>query len=127
MLLDLFGLWNLGIPVGGGSGSRAKRRQSPLVVVEHNGKEYRIQAANLGEFLTSIKSQISKGKTRRKVVKLDITKKPEVVLVSAPPEVLDSAINQVERLNIDLSEIWAKIVQRYWQEIDDEEALLLLI
>jgi hypothetical protein len=127
MLLDLFGLWNLGIPVGGGSGSRAKRRQSPLVVVEHEGKEYRVQAANLGEFLSSIKAQISSGKTRRRVVRLDTSKKPEVVLVSAPPEVLDSVINQVERINVDLSEIWAKIVQRYWQDIDDEEALLVLI
>ncbi len=126
MLLDLFGLWNLGIPVGGGSGSRAKRR-SGLVVVEHNGKEYRVPETKLGEFLNSIKSAVAKGKTRRKVVKLDTKVKPEVVLISAPPETIDSVINQIERINVDLSEIWAKIVQRYWQEIDDEEALLLLI
>ena len=131
MLLNLFGLWYSEITRGASSsGSRGKR-----VVVEVDGKEYVVPIEGLQEFLDEIKNQaklVEQSQTKRKKRKKDvrspaITHQPVVKVISAPLEEIALIQRHVDRTNEIMRQVWESALQRYLEDIEEEEWLLMLL
>lgn len=114
---------------GGGSG----RRKNKLVVVEYEGKEYRVSEWNIYSFLQALRTK-EQVKAEKRPVKVKSTGKstkkkveafyvPEVRIVKAPDDVFYKIQEEVDRTNEVLSLIYEKLAIMQ----DDEEVLLLTI
>jgi hypothetical protein len=132
MLLDLWGLLYSALPLGGLSGSSKSRSKAQLVVVDVDGKTYRVKVDELPQFLDAIKSKVEEKKsvrTRKKKGRNTVVvaeNVPKVVLRKAPDGYVEIVKSQIDRSNDAVLQIWNRLVQRYLAELDDEEALVLL-
>jgi len=128
MLLDYFGLWYRSY-TSGSAGSKGGRSSPNVVVVEYAGKEYRIPVSELEQFLMSIREEPKV----RKIVKKRVRKNkkaqfaPVVKLVDAPEEEVEHIQEAIDRGNEKLHYVWNILLQRRLQDMDDEEAILLLV
>lgn len=114
---------------GGGVSTKTRKR---LVVVEYDGKEYRILESQLQAFLESIQSKAEDKKPvktvkRRKVTKVVEVAPSEVVIKSAPQDIIEQVKLQVDNANAKIASVLHKAAIRYFQEIEDEDELILLM
>lgn len=114
------------------TGGARFRRQ--LIVVEINGKEYRIFADELEAFLASMKEEVKDEpvkvdrKTKKvKKVKKSVVRLPEIKIISAPVSIIPQLQAQIERTNVVLYNIMSKAMQRYSDDIEDEELILMML
>jgi hypothetical protein len=108
------------------------RRQ--LIVVEIDGKEYRIFADELEAFLASMKEEakdepvkVDRKTKKVKKVKKAIVRLPEIKIISAPVSIIPQLQAQIERTNVVLYNIMSKAMQRYSDDIEDEELILMML
>jgi hypothetical protein len=110
-------------------GASGFRRQ--LIVVEIDGKEYRIFADELESFLASMKQEAKdepvKVSKKTKKVKKAIVRLPEIKIISAPVSIIPQLKAQIERTNVVLYNIMSKAMQRYSDDIEDEELILMML
>ena len=128
MLLDYFGLWYRAY-TSGSAGSTGGRVSPKVVVLEYAGKEYRIPAGEVSNFLASITKEVAVKKVFKKRVRKNkkAQYQPEVKIVEAPDEEIDHIQVAIDRSNERLHHIWQMLLLRKLQEIDDEESILLLV
>jgi hypothetical protein len=112
----------------GGQGRKKKR----LVVVEYDGKEYRVPEDQLQAFLQAIETKAEdkpavKTIKKRKVRKVVEVAPPEVIIKSAPPDIIESVQTQVDYANIKIANILHDAAIRYFQQMDEEDELILLM
>ena len=116
-------------------GGIPQRKRPVIVVVEVDGKEYRIPQEQLQAFLESIQQQaeviaeekpVTVKKTRRKVKEVP-TEPLKIVIKSAPVDVVPQINKQIALTNQILANIFADATQKYLAELDDEEVLLMLL
>jgi len=117
MLLDLWGLIQKNLFRGANS-----RKELP-VIVEYEGKEFRVPESQLAVFLKRIEKRTEK--IAKKVVRKQVVEKKQVRVVEAPKEIEYQVTNQIEATNDQLDVIW-QMIQDKLQQLDDEEVLLLL-
>ena len=113
-------------PTGGG------RFRRQLIVVEIDGKEYRIFADELESFLASMKQEVKdepvkKVSKKAKKVKAQPVKLPKIRIISAPVNIIPQLQSQIERTNVVLYNIMSKAMQRYSDDIEDEELILMML
>lgn len=127
---DSWGTVKEAISVGGGVGKGSARKRT--VVVEYDGKEYRIQEQNLQAFLESIQQKVEDTppakavkKTKRK--KLVPVTPPEVIVKSAPAEIIKVVQQQVDYANDIISNTLQGAAIKYFAEQTEEEELILLM
>jgi hypothetical protein len=111
----------------------AKRRKSAIAVVEYDGRDYRVPLDSLDSFLELIKQKAETpkpvkviAKKKKKTLQVS-TQSPRLVIKSAPPDFMAEFRQFVDRSNEVLDKIWQGLVSRELAELDDEEAVLLLI
>ena len=114
------------------SGAGRFRRQ--LIVVEIDGKEYSIFADELEAFLASMKEEakdepvkVDRKTKKVKKVKKAIVRLPEIKIISAPVSIIPQLQAQIERTNVVLYNIMSKAMQRYSDDIEDEELILMML
>jgi len=118
------------VPVTTNAGGGRFRRQ--LIVVEIDGKEYRIFADELESFLASMKQEVKdepvkKVSKKAKKVKAQPVKLPKIRIISAPVNIIPQLQSQIERTNVVLYNIMSKAMQRYSDDIEDEELILMML
>ena len=114
----------------GGIGHGGKRKRT--IVVDVDGKEYRVSEEQLPAFLELVKEKaeveppkVEKRKTRRKIVETPVA--PVVTVKVAEPEVRFKIQAQVDRTNEILQAIIAASYQRYLEDNEDDEMLLMML
>lgn len=117
----------------GGPGRGSSRTHRQTVVVEYDGKEYRVPIENLGSFLDARKESVKLApvkiykKKHGKRISVE-NSSPVVKLVSVPKEYVAECRKQIDRTNEILEHIWRGLIQRGLNLIaDEEDALLFLI
>lgn len=118
----------------GGAVSRSNKPRK-RVVVEVDGKEYVVPIEGLQAFLDEIKNQAKlveqpapkRKKRTKKVVDTKITDQPVVKVVSAPPEEIALIQRHIDRTNEIMRQVWESALQRYIEDIEEEEWLLMLL
>lgn len=123
-------------PVRGGAVSRSKapRRR---VIVEVDGKEYIVPIEGLQEFLDAVSQKVEtavevahkprKKARKQKVTHTPVVSTPVVKIVSAPVEEISLIQKHIDRTNEIMRQVMEGALQRYLNELDDEETLLWLI
>lgn len=115
--------------VTGGAVSRKKRKR---VVVEIEGKQYRVLLENLPSFLAAQKKAIEIPKKVEKILEkvLTVEKLPEAPVIKikyAPEEDKQHIQAMIDRQNDIFKEIWRKVIIKKMMERDEEECLLCLM
>lgn len=116
---------------GGGIVKERKR----VVVVEVDGKEYRVLERDLPAFLDAVKVE-AKASVKKSVKRARKQNKTEVVeeifeqplqvrVKSAPPDIIPKISAQVSQVNVAISDFFTRALEKHLQEIEDEEILLL--
>lgn len=128
MLLDLWGLIGRRLPAGVGSSLRNGFKLG-IVVVEVDGKQYRVPEGELQSFLKNTVKKIEKKavkvpKILQKVVK---TTPPEIKVVRAPAGIRPQVVFHVEQANDQLHLIWQQISDNLRMMQEDEDLLTLLL
>ena len=119
-------------PVRGGAVSRSKAPRK-RVIVEVDGKEYIVPVEGLQEFLDAVSQKVErvaqapKKRKARKQKAVDIKTAPVVKVVSAPIEEIALIQRHIDRTNEIMRQVFEGALQRYLDELEDEEALLWLI
>ena len=128
MLLDLWGLIGRRYPPGVGSSLRAGFRPG-IVVVEVEGKQYRIPEGELQSFLKNTVKKVEK-QVQKQVVKRSkkVVEAPkQIVLIKSPSAVRPQVVFHVEQANEQLDLIWRKISANLQQMQEDDDILTLLL
>jgi hypothetical protein len=131
-------LVDISVPVpvvaAGVPGRGRPRIHRPIAVVEYDGRDYRVPLDNLDSFLELIKKKAEKPepvkvvkKKKKKTLKVSSEQPPKLVIKSAPPEFMAEFKQFVDKSNEVLEKIWQGLISRALAELDDEEALLLLL
>lgn len=113
----------------GGGGNSSVSRPKRLVITMDD-KDYVITSDQLQSFLEYAKTQVKEKPVKKKKKKsktLVLTEPPKITFKSIPPEVIPLVDKQIDRTNEILAEIWRKALIQYLQDIEDEEALMLLL
>ena len=118
--------------VGGGKGTGAKKKR--IIVVEFEGREYRVNEDNLQSFLANLENRVEaqpvskKVKRRRNKVSEVVEESKELVVIkSAPIDILDNVRQQVSDANNIIANMIYQAAINYWAEIDEEDELILLM
>ena len=114
-------------------GTRRVVRQPSLVIVEVDGKEYRVPQSQLSAFLQSIKVEakaeiqktVKKAKKKKQVVEPIFEQPVQIEIKSIPVNAIPKVSKQIEQANLEISKIFNTAIQKYMQEMEDEEILLL--
>lgn len=116
------------------AGGLPVRRQR--IVLEVDGKEYRLFADELEAFLASLKQNVQEApqpkKRKKKKIKISEVLNqeidlPKIRVVSAPVDIIPQLSAQIARTNVVLANIMSQAMQRYAEDIDDEEVILMLL
>lgn len=127
--------------ISGIEGGFARRqRKSRLIIVEVDGKEYRITEAQLPSFLEQVRVEAEQqAKTQEKPVKRSrkgkkakveatpVVETPVIVVKQAPPDIVPKINAQIEQVNNVIANVFAISMQKYLQELEDEEIILMLM
>ena len=120
--------------VTGGAVSRGGSRRPLIAVVEVDGKAYRVPIDQAQEFFDALKDKIKalpkpifrRKKKKGKIIK-EIIEPIKIVIKSAPIEYFAQIESMIDRTNEIFNTIWNRALQKYLLELDDEEAILLLL
>lgn len=116
------------------AGGIVKQRKR-LVVVEVDGKEYRVLERDLPAFLDAVKAE-AKASVKKSVKRARKQNKTEVVeeifeqplqvrVKSAPPDIIPKISAQVSQVNVAISDFFTRALEKHLQEVEDEEILIL--
>lgn len=117
-------------------GSRRVRQQTPLIIVEVNGIEYRVLQSQLNAFLQSIKVEakaeaqkpLKKAKKKRKAnVVEQVVTEPQIIVKSIPVNIIPEVSAKIAQTNQAITKYFSSAMDKYVQELDDEEVILMLI
>ena len=122
------------VALPGGAVSRGGFRRPLLAVIEVDGKSYRVPIDKAQEFFDVLKERVKelpkpkfkRAKKKGKIVK-EVIDPIKIVIKSAPVEYFTYLEAMVDRTNEIFNTIWNRALQKYLLELDDEEAILLLI
>jgi hypothetical protein len=115
------------IPAKQETGAGKSKRARPIIV-EVDGKEYRVAQEYLSTFLAKIQSkvqQVVKAKSRNKV--RFVRKAPAIVVKDAPLEFITQIQQDIDYTSEKIEALFNIAMRRYAQELDDEDALLMLL
>lgn len=118
----------------GGAVSRGGSKRPLIAVVEVDGKSYRVPIDQAQEFFDALKQKVKalpkpvfkRRKKKGRIIK-EVIEPIKIVIKSAPVEYFAQIEAMVDRTNEIFNTIWNRALQRYLLEMDDEEAILLLI
>lgn len=119
-----------------GASVTRRQRQPSLVIVEVDGKEYRVQQSQLNAFLNQVKQEakadaqqpVKKAKKKRKNVIVEEPKQEiQIVVKSIPVNIIPEISAKIQQTNLLISQYYAKAMERHLSDMDDEEVLLMLI
>lgn len=120
--------------VTGGAASRGGSRRPLVAVIAVDGKDYRVPIDMVQEFVDALKAKIKEApppkvlKKRRKSKTVEKVAAPiHIVIKSAPVEYFAQIESIVDRSNEIFNTLWQRAIQKYLLQLDDEEAILLLI
>jgi hypothetical protein len=108
--------------IGGGL-----RKKSRLFVIEVDGTEYRVPQSKLQSFLDAIPQKVEEKKVQRKKTSKARFEPVEIEIISAPIEVIQKLDTAPIYASLKANKQFIQAAIRYQQELDDEEAILLLM
>lgn len=101
------------------------KKKSRLFVIEVDGVEYRVPQNKLQSFLDAIPKKVEEKKVQRKVT--ERFKPVEIEIVSAPIQFIEKLNTEPIYASLKANKLFIQAAIRYQQELDDEEAILLLM
>lgn len=101
--------------------------KSRIVVVEVDGAEYRVPQNKLQSFLYSIPKKAEEKKAQRKKAPTERFKPVEIEIKSAPIQFIEKLQTEPIYASLKANKLFLQAAIRYQQELDDEEAILLLM
>lgn len=119
------------VATGGGIGHGGYKKR--LIVVDVDGEEFRVPESQLQSFLDSVRETVQEAHVEDRIVKKKSKKakvevKPvEVKVLYAPQEIEESVALQVKQSNDLFNRMMSAALIVYLAEIEEEEALLLLM
>lgn len=102
-------------------------KKSRLFVVEVDGIEYRVPQSKLQSFLDSIPKKVKEKKAQRKKKLTERFVPVEFEIKSAPIQFIEKLQTEPIYASIKANKQFLDAVIRYQQELDDEEAILILM
>jgi hypothetical protein len=119
---------------GGGKKTRQSRKPQ-VVVVEVDGKEYRVPVAQLNSFLEAIKTEAKqevkqttkKSKKKQKIVELISEPYVKIEIKSVPAKLIPEVYKKVENINTEIHSIFYVAMQKYIRDMEEEEEELLFL
>ena len=118
----------------GGAVSRGGFKRPLVAVIAVDGKDYRVPIDMVQEFVDALKAKIKEApppkvlKKRRKGKTVEKVAAPiHIVIRSAPVEYFAQIESIIDRSNEIFNTLWQRAIQKYLLQLDDEEAILLLI
>lgn len=112
---------------GGGKSKGGKKR---TIIIEVDGKDYRMDEGYVNIFLSNlqqkVKEQLAEQAISRKKARF-VRKAPVIVVKSAPVEYVARVQQEFDRTSEKIDALFNMALIRYAQELDDEDALLMLI
>ena len=117
------------------TGSKNIRPKPSIIVVEVDGKEYRVPALQLQSFLDAIQQKVEdttpvkkKRKKQRKqtVEVVEVKELPQIVIKSAPVSIIPQIQNRVDEVNTIIANSFSKALQQYVQNIELENVKIEL-
>ena len=122
------------VTTAGGAVSRGASRKPLIAVIAVDGKDYRVPIDLVQAFVDTLKAKIKEApppkvlKKRRKGKTVEKIAAPiHIVIKSAPVEYFAQIESIVDRSNEIFNTLWQRAIQKYLLQLDDEEAILLLI
>ena len=122
------------VTTAGGAVSRGASRKPLIAVIVVDGKDYRVPIDMVQAFVDTLKAKIKEApppkvlKKRRKGKTVEKVAAPiHIVIKSAPVEYFAQIESIVDRSNEIFNTLWQRAIQKYLLQLDDEEAILLLI
>jgi len=103
------------------------KKKSRLFVIELDGVEYRVPQSKLQSFLDAIPKKVEEKKTQRKTTSRARFEPVEIEIISAPIEVIQRLDTEPIYASLKANKLFIQAAIRYQQELDDEEAILLLM
>jgi len=103
------------------------RKKSRLFVIEVDGTEYRVPQSKLQSFLDAIPKKVEEKKIQRKKTSRARFEPVEIEIISAPIEVIQKLDTEPIYASLRANKQFIQAAIRYQQELDDEEAILLLM
>ena len=119
------------VATGGGIGHGGAKKR--LIVVDVDGEEFRVPESQLQSFLDSVRETVQESHVEDRIVKKKSKKakvevKPvEVKVLYAPQGIEESVTLQVKQSNELFNRMMSAALIVYLEEIEEEEALLLLM
>jgi hypothetical protein len=103
------------------------KKKSRLFVIEVDGVEYRVPQNKLQSFLDAIPKKVEEKKIQRKKTSQARFEPVEIEIISAPIEVIQKLDTEPIYASLKANKLFIQAAIRYQQELDDEEAILLLM
>jgi hypothetical protein len=113
--------------VGGGKSKKRDR----IIIIEVDGKDYRVPESQVSEFLASIQTEAEEEleltpKELKAKVK-HIGKAPVIEIKSAPQEMVTRLQQDFDYANAKINALFIKALEKYQQDLEDDEEVLLLL
>jgi hypothetical protein len=116
-------------------GTSNPQRKSRLIIVDVDGKEYRVPIAQLDSFLQAIKVEakqeakqtIKKSKKKKQIVEQVFEPYVKIEIKSIPVKSIPSIFKKIENTNIEIHNIFYLAMQKYLRDADEEEEEILLL
>lgn len=114
------------VVTGGGIGHGGKKPR--LIIVDVDGTEYRVPESKLASFLDAIPKKVAEQKAKSKKTQKQARFEPvQLEIKSAPVDMIQRVQTDVIYAKLKANQLFLQAAIRYQQELDDEEAILLLI
>lgn len=110
------------VVTGGGLSKRSR-----LFVIEVDGTEYRVPQSKLQSFLDAIPKKVEEKKMQRKKTSQARFEPVDIEIKSAPIQFLEKLDTAPIYASLKANKQFIQAAIRYQQELDDEEAILLLM
>ena len=115
-----------------GGVKKHKKPKKNRIVVNFAGVDHVIEVENLQQFLDYAKNKIDPGPVRiiskkgSKQLVID-NQPPEIVVKSVPSYAIPDVSDQIAKANEIMVNLWKKARKAYLQELEDEEALIVVL
>jgi len=119
-----------------GGGKKTKQSRKPqIVIVEVDGKEYRVPVAQINSFLEAIKvdakqeakQSVKKSKKKQKVTELITEPYVKIEIKSAPSKLIPEIYKKIENINTEIHSIFYVAMQKYIMDMEEEEEEILFL
>jgi hypothetical protein len=117
------------------NGSKNIRPKPSIIVVEVDGKEYRVPVLQLQSFLDAVQQKVNdsvpvkkkrKKRNKKTVEVIEVKELPQIVIKSAPVSIIPQIQNRVDEVNSIIANSFSKALQQYVQNIELEQVKINL-